>query len=440
MIHTRSHDMSADIYTKGFTDVALFNRLRSLISVYSPYDLVHNLFCPAPLGADKLPCTVEGGLVVENINTQYCILLSGKSLEQDDRKPVKVKLPKTKVKARPPPKSTAVTVRSQLCVFGPAIAGEASTWFARFDFQTDRYVRSTPDGRCPPWSSVRCRRTYNLSSGKLLQHLPITGDEWQHEPISSAGTLFNIVTFLYVRADPSPANIADEEALVLRERPDVVWPPVVDVVPDVLWTLVLVPPPTPNGVTWQGGDFVGAADNCTVLVVSSIGDQVGVAAAAASIRPLVGTNFILVYLGAPSTVSPLSSSSFSSPPFNHSWWSALGQQHKHLCEALHLCYVETPYLLELFVGSSRKFSMSHFSFIDNKSAEQFRVKLMYNNFVYTFETNAKHLRNSVMHEHDKIFGLPTHTRNLCRLSHVEHSLCVGYILAMSIEMFFDRTL
>ena len=36
MVHTRTHDMSADIYTKGFTDVALFNRLRALINVFSP--------------------------------------------------------------------------------------------------------------------------------------------------------------------------------------------------------------------------------------------------------------------------------------------------------------------------------------------------------------------------------------------------------------------
>ena len=128
-------------------------------------------------------------------------------------------------------------------------------------------------------------------SGKLLQHLPVTGDEWQHEPIKDGG-FFNIVTFLYVRACPSAANIADEEALVKDSRPD--QSPFVEEEPGTFWTLVIVPPPTPDGVAWQGGEFIGASDSCTVMMVSSIGDQVGVAAAAASIRPLVGSKFVLV--------------------------------------------------------------------------------------------------------------------------------------------------
>jgi hypothetical protein len=70
MVHTRSHDMSADIYTKGFTDVALFNRLRYLIGVYSPTDKARCVFNPAPSGAGKLPATDESGYSAWGCNTQ----------------------------------------------------------------------------------------------------------------------------------------------------------------------------------------------------------------------------------------------------------------------------------------------------------------------------------------------------------------------------------
>ena len=36
IVYTRSHDMSADIYTKGFDDVALFQRLLLRTNLYSP--------------------------------------------------------------------------------------------------------------------------------------------------------------------------------------------------------------------------------------------------------------------------------------------------------------------------------------------------------------------------------------------------------------------
>ena len=39
MIHTRTHDMSADIFTKGFQSKVLFRRLRQLINVYTLADL-----------------------------------------------------------------------------------------------------------------------------------------------------------------------------------------------------------------------------------------------------------------------------------------------------------------------------------------------------------------------------------------------------------------
>ena len=39
MVHTRSHDMSADIYTKGFLNKTLFRRLKLLTNLYTQEEL-----------------------------------------------------------------------------------------------------------------------------------------------------------------------------------------------------------------------------------------------------------------------------------------------------------------------------------------------------------------------------------------------------------------
>ena len=49
IVHTRSHDMSADIYTKGFANNALFQRLRMLINIYTEKELEDNVLNPPAL-------------------------------------------------------------------------------------------------------------------------------------------------------------------------------------------------------------------------------------------------------------------------------------------------------------------------------------------------------------------------------------------------------
>ena len=178
--------------------------------------------------------------------------------------------------------------------------------------------------------------------------------------------------------------------------------------------------------------FGGEAYGCTVVVVPPIGDQAGVLAAAEIIRPRVGSSIVFIYLGAPSTASPFSPSSSTSSPFDSEWWSAVGLQHEHLCKVLCLDIVKTPYIIELFVGTSRKFSIPHFKFVQDALASQFRFKVEYNKFVYSFQTNMKCIRDMVVREHDCIFGLPTYTRAFDRLSHFEHVSCLGFLFWISL--------
>ncbi len=150
MVHTRSHDMSADIYAIGFTDGALFNRLRFLIGVYTPADKAQCSFNPIPLGADKLPATDDSGYSKWDCNTQYGIIMSGKSHEMEQKKPVKLKPPKGKgkPKARPPPASRYVASGLRSCFVGD-LHGCDTSWFARVDYGADHYQRSNADDRCP---------------------------------------------------------------------------------------------------------------------------------------------------------------------------------------------------------------------------------------------------------------------------------------------------
>lgn len=79
MLHTRAHDMMADIYTKGFQNKALFARLRMLINICSVtefeehFQLERQHLNPTPLNndaSDMLPCDIP-----DNLNTQYDIIL-----------------------------------------------------------------------------------------------------------------------------------------------------------------------------------------------------------------------------------------------------------------------------------------------------------------------------------------------------------------------------
>ena len=80
--------MTADIYTNGFNDIALFGRLRRLINIYSPSEIAGGHVRPDPLTADNTDATKEPGFDSSVVNTQYLILEGAKSTKSEDNKKV----------------------------------------------------------------------------------------------------------------------------------------------------------------------------------------------------------------------------------------------------------------------------------------------------------------------------------------------------------------
>ena len=135
MVHTRSHDMSADIYTKGFVDRQLFHRLKMLTNIYSLEEIDANDLNPAPLDADHQPVPLSNDL-----NTQYAIITGGMSSKQQCKKAVKVKA-KAKAKPKPVHRLPVPPAKSNACVVDVGTVGEADvSWFARVDYGASRLV------------------------------------------------------------------------------------------------------------------------------------------------------------------------------------------------------------------------------------------------------------------------------------------------------------
>jgi hypothetical protein len=110
-IHTRTEHMSADIYTKSFTDFGLWQRLKMLINIYSPTQMAVDPWEPNPSNDDIFLPAVEGGGPLHCMhslsdfqkykcaNPQYFVITRGLSTADDDlRKPIKQK---SKAKAKP---------------------------------------------------------------------------------------------------------------------------------------------------------------------------------------------------------------------------------------------------------------------------------------------------------------------------------------------------
>ena len=143
LMSTSTLDMSADIYTKGFRDVALWNRLRKFINVYSPTEIEHFDVNPVMLVRDPPVEVPEGSL-----NSQFFYVMSGDSTNNDHRKPVKLKQKKKKGKkpptVRPQPNKAAVgNPGSRALALHPAA-------FSPGGAQNDRDVQ-TADDREPSW-------------------------------------------------------------------------------------------------------------------------------------------------------------------------------------------------------------------------------------------------------------------------------------------------
>ena len=90
--YTRSHDMAADIYTKGFNDNALFNRLLLLTNLYSPDQWRQNVLRPTPILGDKTLAVGSEDFDIKLFNSQWPLLVGSASTKQEDnRKPIKKK-------------------------------------------------------------------------------------------------------------------------------------------------------------------------------------------------------------------------------------------------------------------------------------------------------------------------------------------------------------
>ena len=84
--YTHTHDMAADIYTKGCNDTALFYRLRMLINVYFEVDLKLGNLRPKPLTVDKGDASLVEGFRHDDVTSQYQILNGEKSTRAADNK------------------------------------------------------------------------------------------------------------------------------------------------------------------------------------------------------------------------------------------------------------------------------------------------------------------------------------------------------------------
>jgi len=92
LLHTRSCDMTADIYTKATRDVANWLRMKKLINVYSWEDIDRLNWNPTVVPYEG----TDASSIPRQKNQQYWILMHGPGIGTDQRKPVKVKTPKTK--------------------------------------------------------------------------------------------------------------------------------------------------------------------------------------------------------------------------------------------------------------------------------------------------------------------------------------------------------
>jgi len=109
IVHCGSKNMSADIYTKGFTDKCLWERLNQLTNVFTPAQIKDFNINPAVI-KDEEDLVIRP---VGNLNTQYYEIMKNASLEEE-RKPIKQKKPKAKARpaSKTPTKGRAVVIRA----------------------------------------------------------------------------------------------------------------------------------------------------------------------------------------------------------------------------------------------------------------------------------------------------------------------------------------
>ena len=238
LIHTRSHDMAADIYTKGFQNRPLFWRLRQLINIYTVAEIDNWELNPAILGDDAQPVENQKS---DDLNSQYKIIISGANSKTKIKKAIKVKA-KAKAKAKPMLNEQLVKKKPDAVV--QAMVADSTgvdlndvKWFMRVDFGATQYVGANEDPRCPEWPTVRWRRTYNIRNGKIIlldhilhdavgrtdanagvKHVNVNGEMYRecrrHHELIDGGLSRDIATFLYSSESVSMDDISKEKRML----------------------------------------------------------------------------------------------------------------------------------------------------------------------------------------------------------------------------------
>ena len=146
--------MAADIYTKGFNDIGLYNRLLLLTNMYSPDQWRTNVLRPAPLLGDKSSAIGSEGYDNTAINTQWSVLSAAQSAKQEDnRKPIKKKAK---------PKKMA-SLGGILC---PQLDSSGNAYRTDLGVYCFQLPPDAPDGTSR-LNLMQCRRTWCLSQHVL---------------------------------------------------------------------------------------------------------------------------------------------------------------------------------------------------------------------------------------------------------------------------------
>ena len=154
------------------------------------------------------------------------------------------------------------------------------------------------------------------------------------------------------------------------------------------------------------------------------------------IRPLLGQFFVLVFVGADSSLSPFVASDASLPPHDACWWEATGALFVKLCDVLLIDSSKTPYFLELYNGHRSRFTVKHFDLTQSKHAHDARFRLSYCEYIALFQTNIRSLRDDLLSSHDLVIGKHTNVTPL--FSHAKYSFVLAQLIYGSCQSYFDN--
>ena len=163
--------MTADIFTKPFTDPVTWTRLRWLVNVYTPDEMKNLVLTPDYLDvAETDDEKIENERSQGNLNQAYHRIMSGPStLNSDNRKAVKVKASKrTKQLDQIKRAKANANVGDTSAYTDPSsIVEDGKQILSWIKISKAKRLRDTAAGG-PEWKSVVRRTTYDAVTGSLL--------------------------------------------------------------------------------------------------------------------------------------------------------------------------------------------------------------------------------------------------------------------------------